>query len=109
MQTKTNWFQEAVVYQIYPRSFHDANNDGMGDIPGIISKLDYIRDLGATAIWISPLYASPWKDYGCATRSLTSCMTRCAPFTSRRRWHRLIRHGARDHARTPMQWDAGGI
>ena len=64
MAQKTNWFEDAVVYQIYPLSFMDANNDGVGDIPGIISKLDYIRDLGATAIWFSPLYASPWKDYG---------------------------------------------
>ena len=64
MGVKTNWYKEAVVYQIYPLSFRDSNNDGMGDIPGIISKLDYIRDLGATAVWFSPLYASPWKDYG---------------------------------------------
>ena len=64
MATKTNWYKEAVVYQIYPISFMDANNDGIGDIRGIISKLDYIKDLGATAIWFSPLYKSPWKDYG---------------------------------------------
>ena len=64
MGVKTNWYKEAVVYQIYPLSFMDSNNDGMGDIPGIISKLDYIKDLGATAIWFSPLYASPWRDYG---------------------------------------------
>ena len=44
MAVKTNWYKEAVVYQIYPFSFMDSNNDGMGDIPGIISKLDYIRD-----------------------------------------------------------------
>jgi glycosidase len=62
--TKTNWYKEAVVYQIYPLSFKDSNNDGMGDIPGIISRLDHIKELGATAIWFSPLYASPWKDYG---------------------------------------------
>ena len=61
---KPNWYKEAVVYQIYPLSFMDSNNDGMGDIPGIISKLDYIKDLGATAIWFSPLYKSPWNDYG---------------------------------------------
>lgn len=64
MAVKTNWYKEAVVYQIYPLSFMDSNNDGMGDIPGVISKLDYIKELGATAIWFSPLYASPWKDYG---------------------------------------------
>ena len=64
MAVKTNWYKDAVVYQIYPLSYMDSNNDGMGDIRGIISKLDYIRDLGATAIWFSPLYPSPWKDYG---------------------------------------------
>ena len=61
---KTNWYREAAVYQIYPFSFMDSNNDGMGDIRGIISKLDYIRDLGIDAIWFSPLYVSPCKDYG---------------------------------------------
>ncbi len=61
---KTEWYKNAVVYQIYPFCFCDANNDGWGDIEGIISKLDYVRDLGATAIWFSPLYKSPDKDYG---------------------------------------------
>ena len=63
-QMKTHWYKNAVVYQIYPFSFCDSNNDGWGDIDGIISKLDYIRDLGATAIWFSPLYKSPDYDYG---------------------------------------------
>ena len=61
---KTHWFKNAVVYQIYPFSFLDSSNDGWGDISGIISKLDYIRDLGVTAIWFSPLYKSPDFDYG---------------------------------------------
>ena len=61
---KTQWYKNAVVYQIYPFSFKDANNDGWGDIEGIISKLDYIKDLGVTAIWFSPLYKSPDFDYG---------------------------------------------
>lgn len=61
---KTRWYKEAVVYQIYPFSFMDSNNDGWGDIEGIISKLDYIKDLGITAIWFSPLYKSPDYDYG---------------------------------------------
>ena len=60
----TKWYKEAVVYQIYPFSFMDSNNDGWGDIEGIISKLDYVKDLGATAIWFSPLYKSPDYDYG---------------------------------------------
>ena len=61
---KTDWYKDAVVYQIYPFSFMDSDNDGWGDIPGILSKLDYVRDLGATAIWFSPLYRSPDYDYG---------------------------------------------
>lgn len=61
---KTNWYENAIVYQIYPLSFMDSNNDGWGDIDGIISKLDYIKDLGVTAIWFSPLYKSPDYDYG---------------------------------------------
>lgn len=61
---RTNWYKEAIVYQIYPFSFMDSNNDGFGDIPGIISKLDYLVELGITAIWFSPLYKSPDCDYG---------------------------------------------
>ncbi len=61
---KTNWYEEAVVYQVYPFSFMDSDNDGWGDIRGIISKLDHIRDLGVNAIWFSPLYKSPDYDYG---------------------------------------------
>ena len=61
---KTRWYKEAVVYQIYPFSFMDGNNDGMGDIKGIMSKLDYLQNLGINAIWFSPLYESPNKDYG---------------------------------------------
>ncbi len=61
---KTDWYKNAIVYQIYPFSFMDSNNDGWGDIEGIISKLDYVKDLGATAIWFSPLYKSPDFDYG---------------------------------------------
>ena len=61
---KTNWYENAIVYQIYPLSYMDSNNDGFGDIQGIISKLDYIKELGVTAIWFSPLYKSPDYDYG---------------------------------------------
>ena len=61
---RTEWYKNAVVYQIYPFSFMDANNDGWGDIAGIISKLDYLKKLGITAIWFSPLYKSPDYDYG---------------------------------------------
>ena len=56
---KTDWFKDAVIYQIYPRSFCDSNNDGLGDIPGITSKLDYLKDLGVNCVWLSPVYDSP--------------------------------------------------
>ena len=58
------WWHNAVVYQIYPRSFNDSNGDGIGDIPGIIEKLDYIKQLGANVIWLSPVYKSPMDDNG---------------------------------------------
>ena len=58
------WWKSAVIYQIYPRSFADSNGDGIGDIPGIISKLDYLQTLGVDAIWLSPVYRSPQDDNG---------------------------------------------
>lgn len=58
------WWKEAVFYQIYPRSFYDSNNDGIGDLRGIIEKLDYLADLGVDAIWLSPIYDSPNDDNG---------------------------------------------
>ncbi|HUP80123.1 MAG TPA: alpha-amylase family glycosyl hydrolase, partial [Pirellula sp.] len=61
---KRNWWKEAVAYQIYPRSFYDANGDGIGDIQGIIDKLDYLKDLGIDVIWICPMYKSPNDDNG---------------------------------------------
>jgi len=61
---KQNWWKEAVVYQIYPRSFCDSNGDGIGDLRGIISKLDYLKDLGVNVIWLCPVYKSPNDDNG---------------------------------------------
>ena len=58
------WWKNAVIYQVYPRSFCDSNGDGLGDIPGIISKLDYLRQLGVDAIWLSPVFRSPQDDNG---------------------------------------------
>ena len=60
----SNWWKERVVYQIYPRSFQDSNGDGIGDIPGIISRLDELKDLGIGIIWLSPVYKSPDVDNG---------------------------------------------
>lgn len=61
---KKQWWQDKVAYQIYPKSFYDSNGDGIGDIPGIISKLDYLHDLGIDILWISPVYTSPLADQG---------------------------------------------
>ena len=58
------WWRGGVVYQIYPRSFQDSNNDGIGDIKGITNRLEYISNLGVDAIWISPIFTSPMKDMG---------------------------------------------
>ncbi|MGR5397567.1 glycoside hydrolase family 13 protein [Vibrio harveyi] len=58
------WWHNAVVYQIYPRSFYDSNNDGIGDLKGVISKLDYLKNLGINVIWLSPVYQSPMDDNG---------------------------------------------
>ncbi|CAI4578011.1 ADM_collapsed_G0032010.mRNA.1.CDS.1 [Saccharomyces cerevisiae] len=63
-ETEPKWWKEATIYQIYPASFKDSNNDGWGDMKGIASKLEYIKELGADAIWISPFYDSPQDDMG---------------------------------------------
>ena len=61
---KREWWRGAVIYQIYPRSFADSNGDGIGDLPGITGRLDYVASLGVDAIWISPFFTSPMKDFG---------------------------------------------
>jgi maltose alpha-D-glucosyltransferase/alpha-amylase len=58
------WLEDAILYQIYPQSFFDSNGDGIGDIPGIIEKLDYIQSLGVTACWLNPCFESPFQDAG---------------------------------------------
>ena len=61
-ETEPKWWKEATFYQIYPASFKDSNDDGWGDMKGISSKLEYIKELGVDAIWISPFYDSPQDD-----------------------------------------------
>ena len=63
-ELSTEWWQRSVVYQIYPRSFCDSNGDGVGDIRGITSKLDYLKSLGVEVVWLSPVYRSPNDDNG---------------------------------------------
>ena len=58
------WWQTTSIYQIYPRSFQDSNGDGVGDIPGITSRLEYLAELGVEGVWLSPIYKSPMKDFG---------------------------------------------
>ena len=58
------WWQTAVIYQVYPRSFQDGNGDGVGDLPGLISRLDDLAWLGIDAVWLSPIFRSPMRDFG---------------------------------------------
>jgi alpha-glucosidase len=60
----SRWWEQAVVYQVYPRSFQDSNGDGIGDIAGVRQRLDYLVELGVDAFWLSPIYASPNADWG---------------------------------------------
>lgn len=64
MELKKDWIKDLVIYQVYPRSFQDSNGDGIGDIPGIICRLDHLSDLGINALWLSPVYRSPNDDNG---------------------------------------------
>ena len=59
-----HWLDSAIFYEIYPQSFKDSNADGMGDLPGIIEKLDYVKELGCNAIWLNPCFESPFGDAG---------------------------------------------
>src|SRR6476469_9107734 len=66
------WYKDAIIYQLHVKSFFDANNDGIGDFPGLLSKLDYIADLGVNVIWLLPFYPSPRRDDGYALADYTS-------------------------------------
>jgi len=74
----STWWRGAVIYQIYLRSFLDTDSDGVGDLPGIIERLDYVASLGVDAIWISPFFKSPMADFGYDTRRLSSGRFRCS-------------------------------
>ena len=82
-----NWWQEAAVYQVYPRSFYDSNGDGIGDIPGIIEKLDYIVSLGVDVVWLNPVYDSPNVDNGYDISDYTAIM---AEFGTMADWEALL-------------------
>jgi alpha-glucosidase len=61
---RRTWWQDAIIYQIYPRSFQDTNGDGVGDLPGVTQRLDHLRELGVDALWLSPIFPSPMRDFG---------------------------------------------
>ncbi|WP_276256223.1 glycoside hydrolase family 13 protein [Halomontanus rarus] len=81
------WWKTATIYQIYPRSFNDTNGDGIGDIPGIVEKLDYVEDLGVDAIWLSPVYASQNVDNGYDVSDYRAIMDE---FGTMADWERLL-------------------
>lgn len=87
MDENRAWWKEAVVYQVYPRSFFDSDGDGIGDIPGISEKLDYIDDLGVDVLWLNPVYDSPNADYGYDIREYRSIM---AEFGTMDDWEHLL-------------------
>ncbi|MBN2222176.1 MAG: alpha-glucosidase, partial [Vallitaleaceae bacterium] len=106
------WWQEAVVYQVYPRSFQDSNGDGIGDLQGIISRLDYIEFLGANVIWLSPVYESPNDDNGYDISDYYSIMKEfgtmedmeCLIQEANRRGIKIVMDLVANHTSTSHKW-----
>lgn len=84
------WLKDAVFYEIYPQSFYDSNGDGIGDINGIIEKLDYIKGLGCNAIWMNPCYDSPFMDAGYDVRNYKRLHHATAPIKTLKIYLRLL-------------------
>ena len=82
---QTAWWKESVVYQIYSRSFYDSNGDGIGDLRGIIEKLDYLKELGINVVWLSPVYRSPNADGGYDISNYQDIQPELAPWRIGRR------------------------
>lgn len=98
-KVKEKWWQNSVVYQIYPRSFQDTNGDGIGDLKGIISRLDYLQNLGIDAIWLSPVYQSPNDDNGYDISDYRNIMTE---FGTMEDMEKLIAEGKKRNIRIIM-------
>ncbi len=109
---KDPWWKEAVFYQIYPRSFCDANGDGVGDLAGILGKLDYLQDLGVDALWLSPVYDSPNDDNGYDIRDYRAIMSEMGTMEDfdrllaglKRRGMRLIMDLVINHTSDEHEW-----
>jgi alpha-glucosidase len=95
------WWKHAVIYEIYPRSFQDSNGDGIGDINGITSRLDYLKDLGIDAIWITPMYPSPQVDFGYDVANYTAIDPQ---FGTMEDLDRLFREAKKREIRIIMDW-----
>lgn len=94
------WWKEATFYQVYPASFKDTNGDGWGDIPGVLSEIDYLHELGVDCIWLSPVFESPQKDMGYDVSDYQYVPHYISPeetykVTDTRRTERYTRHTAR--------------
>jgi alpha-glucosidase len=100
-KTEDPWWKHAVIYEIYPRSFQDSNGDGVGDINGITSRLDYLRDLGIDAIWISPMYPSPLVDFGYDVSDYTAIDPLYGTLED---FDRLVSEGKKRHLRVIMDF-----
>ena len=70
------WYKDAIIYELHVKTFFDSNGDGIGDFPGLISKLDYLQELGVTALWLLPFYPSPGRDDGYDIADYTTCIRR---------------------------------
>lgn len=99
-----SWLSDAVFYQIYPQSFADSNGDGIGDLPGLIGKLDYLQSLGINAIWLNPLFDSPFKDAGYDVRDFCRIAPRYGTFADAKR---LFREAHRRGIRVVLDLVAG--
>ncbi len=88
-----HWWQTAVIYQVYPRSFQDTDGDGVGDLPGIVARLPYLAELGVDALWLSPIFVSPMEDFGYDISDYTAIdpLFGCDARISMRCWRRRMR------------------
>src|SRR5580658_3156987 len=98
-QNERDWWKNAVIYEIYPRSFQDSNGDGIGDLNGITSRLDYLQELGVDAIWLTPVYPSPQVDFG---YDISDYRAIDPQFGTMADFNRLVAEAAKRHIRVIM-------